>query len=204
MSFRWALWEPFVIPSGSMESTLLVQDYVVVKKWAYGLRVPFSNTWLYGPLTPQRGDIVVFKSVEGDHFLVKRVVGLPGDRLSMDEKGFLRINGEVFDYKKSSSESSENYDRWTENNGRVSYQIQLAAGINQLPFDEEVPEGHLFMMGDNRNYSSDSRVWGPLPLDKIMGKLTMILISCEESERISSFFCSLQDIRKERLLKRVQ
>jgi signal peptidase I len=98
--FRWILWEPFVIPSGSMKETLLIQDYVVVRKWQYGVRLPFTQQWLVGPFVPERGDIVVFKSVgESGHTLVKRVIGLPGDEILINEKGFIQINDSPFVYQ---------------------------------------------------------------------------------------------------------
>ena len=203
MGVRWILWEPFVIPSGSMETTLLIQDYVVVKKWAYGLRVPFTETWLYGPHLPDRGDIVVFKAKdESGHFLVKRVIGLPGEEILIDEKGFIQINDFPFVYQEMESDD-ENLAIFKEDNGDKRYQVQFSKGMSQAPYEIRVPEGHLFMMGDNRNFSADSRSWGPLPLGRIMGKLVMIWLSCEESDSYSSFLCSLKDIRKDRILKSV-
>lgn len=203
MSFRWILWEPFVIPSGSMETSLLIQDYVVVKKWAYGVRWPFSNEWLIGPESPQRGDIVVFKSVDDSgHFLVKRVIGLPGDHILINEKGFIQVNDTPFAYQPF-DEENDRFEVYQEDNGEKQYQVQFSRGVNQEPYDIRVPEGHLFMMGDNRNFSADSRFWGPLPMQRIMGKLTMIWISCEDSERYSSFLCSMQDLRWDRLFKSV-
>lgn len=212
MGFRWILWEPFVIPSGSMETSLLVQDYVLVKKWAYGLRLPFSEKWIVGPNAPDRGDIVVFKAVDqSGNFLVKRVIGLPGDEIRINEKGFIQINDEPFVYQEieesqSLSESDRHID-WEffnvywEDNGQKRYKVQYAKGVSQGPQQFTVPEGHLFMMGDNRNHSMDSRYWGALPLDRIMGKLVMIWISCEESESYSSFLCSPKDFRTDRLFK---
>ena len=79
-AFRWGFYEPYVIPSGSMIPSLLINDHIVVQKYAYGLRWPFTNSWMYGPEIPERGDIVVFRSVkDSGFFMVKRVVGLPGD-----------------------------------------------------------------------------------------------------------------------------
>src|SRR3954469_21342838 len=82
LAFRWALFEPYVIPSGSMIPTLLIHDHILVNKLAYGLRIPFTKQWLMHFAAPQRGDIIVFRSVErNDLFLVKRLVGLPGDEI---------------------------------------------------------------------------------------------------------------------------
>ncbi len=201
MGFRWILFEPFVIPSGSMEQTLLIQDYVVVKKWAYGVRIPFTNQWLLGPEVPKRGDIVVFKSVDDSgHFLVKRVVGLPGDEIRVDEKGFVQVNDTPFVYQELESDDS-GLRAFQEDNGEKRYRVQFSEGLRDSPFSAEVPEGHLFMMGDNRHFSADSRSWGSLPLERIMGKLVMIWISCEESESYSSFLCAFKDLRTDRIFK---
>src|ERR1700733_4635559 len=79
LAFRWALFEPYVIPSGSMIPTLLIHDHILVNKAAYGLRLPFSDSWLFRDSDPKRGDIVVFRSVDdAGYFMIKRVVGLPG------------------------------------------------------------------------------------------------------------------------------
>lgn len=200
LGFRWVLFEPFVIPSGSMEKTLLVQDYVVVKKWAYGLRFPFTKSWFTGPHIPKRGDIVVFKSLDDSgHFLVKRVVGLPGEKLTMDKEGLLRINGDLFNYRDVSDNDA--YKVLVENNGRKEYRVQYIKGMAQSPYEIEIPPGHIFMMGDNRNHSADSRYWGPLPMENIMGQLTMVWISCKESETLSSFLCSPKDFRNDRFFK---
>ncbi len=201
MAFRWILWEPFVIPSGSMESTLLVQDYVIVKKWAFGLRVPFTDQWVYGPKLPTRGDIVVFKATdESGHFLVKRVIGLPGDEIETTDRGFLIINGEELKYQSLDSLDPE-IDVYYENNGDKRYQVQYYKQMNQPISSYKVPEGHLFMMGDNRNQSADSRYWGPLPVKNLLGQMVMIWMSCKESENLSSFLCSPQDFRWERFFK---
>lgn len=203
LCFRWILWEPFVIPSGSMESTLLVQDYVMVKKWAYGVRIPFTENWVSGPQAPQRGDIVVFKATdETGHFLVKRVVGLPGESIRINEQGHIYIDGVGFDYKLQDSENPD-YMVYQEHNGVKSYKVQYLSGISQEPSEFQVPEGHIFMMGDNRNQSSDSRFWGPLPMNRIMGKLVVIWMSCQESESYSSFLCPPNNFRMERIFKLV-
>ena len=204
LGFRWILWEPFVIPSGSMEKTLLVQDYVMVNKWIYGVRVPFTDSWLWGPTLPHPGDIVVFKGVGSNpHVLVKRVVGLPGDELEIDEKGFIQVNGKPFTYGEKPGKQ-EGFRVYEENNGQKAYAVQWVRGLNQTPHRFRVPQGHLFMMGDNRNFSSDSRFWGPLPLERILGRLDLIWVSCEESQEPSNFICPLKNIRKERLFKLVR
>lgn len=205
LGVRWFFFEPFVIPSGSMEQTLLIKDYVLVKKWAYGFRLPFTEIWVFGPKTPKRGDIAVFKDKDlSDRFLVKRVIGLPGDRVSMDEKGVVSINGHSFEYQKVESED-EDILTMIEDNGQKSYEIQYLSNIEQEPFEYQVLENEVFVMGDNRNQSSDSRYWGGLPMDRLMGKLVLIWLSCEESQRDLGFLlCPPQDFRMERLFRLVR
>src|ERR1035437_1532607 len=95
LAFRWALFEPYVIPSGSMIPTLLIHDHILVNKFAYGLRIPFSKSWLFRGSEPQRGDIVVFRSVEDSgYFMIKRVVGVAGDKIEVDPEGYVKLNGE--------------------------------------------------------------------------------------------------------------
>ena len=206
LSVRWLFFEPFVIPSGSMEQTLLIKDYVLVKKWAYGFRLPFSETWILGPKTPKRGDIVVFKDKNlSDRFLVKRVIGFPGEYVSMDEKGIISINGSPFKYKKV-ERKDDDILVMIENNGQKSYRVQYFSDVKQDPFEFQLSEDEIFVMGDNRNQSSDSRSWGGLPMNRLMGKLTLIWLSCREKEvgENSGFFCSPEDFRMKRLFQRVQ
>src|ERR1700729_3545582 len=95
LAFRWALFEPYVIPSGSMIPTLLIHDHILVSKFAYGLRIPFTKVWMFRGEEPKRGDIVVFRSVEDSgYFMIKRVVGLPGDQVEIEPEGYVKINGE--------------------------------------------------------------------------------------------------------------
>ncbi|MCY4513305.1 MAG: signal peptidase I, partial [Bdellovibrionales bacterium] len=94
LSIRWLFVEPYVIPSGSMIPGLLVHDHIIVNKLEYGIRYPFSSRFLWQRRIPKRGDVVVFRSVEDRKFMIKRVVGLPGDELFLDEEGQVWINDE--------------------------------------------------------------------------------------------------------------
>lgn len=189
---RTFLFQPFSIPSGSMMPTLLVGDYLFVSKWSYGYSrysMPLSPDLFDGRIlgsAPDRGDVVVFrKPREEDTDYIKRLVGLPGDRLQMRE-GILFINGQavpreaVEDFVAEDGTRVPQY-RETLPNG-VSYMtLDLSpnsAGDNTREF--VVPDGHYFMMGDNRDNSLDSRFdVGYVPFENLVGKAQMIFFSIE-------------------------
>ena len=217
MSFRWVLFEPFVIPSGSMIPTLLINDHMAVKKWSYGLRYPFSKKWIYGPKVPSREDIVVFKNIKKKGvFMVKRVIGLPGDEISYFANGQMKINGEFSTFKPISIESFNKrfpnideydlhyaYDRIQLNYEGNSQYVTVLNKFNRYrdAVDIVVPEGHLFVMGDNRDRSADSRSWGFVPLENLMGKASFIWLSCDE--RLSGTVCDPLQLRWSRFFKPV-
>ena len=194
-----------MIPSGSMKPTLLVQDYVMVKKWAYGLRIPFSEKWLIGPALPGRGDVVVFKSKEeSGHFMVKRVVGLPGDEIEVNDEGKISVNGKPFAYGGELPSSEDDHIEFEENNGRKSYRVRYMADMSDHQHKTKVPAGEIFFMGDNRDHSMDSRFWGSLPINRIVGQVSIIWMSCEDNDEISSFLCSPEYFRRQRIFTRVR
>ncbi|OQW49959.1 signal peptidase I [Candidatus Raskinella chloraquaticus] len=198
---RSLLFQPFNIPSGSMKATLLVGDYLFVSKFAYGYSrhsFPFSIVPIPGRIwsaPPERGDVVVFKlpsDVEIDY--IKRVIGLPGDRIQMIG-GLLHING-----KPVKRERAEDYVmpdafgrlvsvrqyRETLPEGRTFYSLKLSEN-GYLDNTEvfQVPPGHYFMMGDNRDNSQDSRVLnavGYVPFENLVGRASFIFFSLEEGE----------------------
>ncbi|UIJ70562.1 signal peptidase I [Aurantimonas sp. HBX-1] len=190
---RTFLFQPFSIPSGSMMPTLLVGDYLFVSKWSYGYSrysMPLSPDLFDGRIlgsAPERGDVVVFrKPREEDTDYIKRLVGLPGDRLQVRE-GILYINGQavpreqVEDFVAEDGTRVPQY-RETLPNG-VSYMtLDLSpnsAGDNTREF--VVPDGHYFMMGDNRDNSLDSRFdVGYVPFENLVGKAQMIFFSIED------------------------
>jgi signal peptidase I len=199
---RTFLFQPFNIPSGSMKETLLVGDYLFVSKYSYGYSkysFPFSPNLFEGRIwsaTPVRGDIVVFRLPRDDSTdYIKRVIGLPGDRIQMIE-GVLHINGEPV--KRERIEDFIDHEeggrtarikRWRETlpNG-VSYTTLdlIDNGFHDNTPVYVVPAGHYFMMGDNRDNSTDSRVLsqvGYVPLQNIVGKAQIIFFSVEEGER---------------------
>ncbi len=207
---RWSLGEPFLVPSGSMIPTLLVKDYILVSKFSYGLRIPFTKKWLWGPRTPQRGDVVVFRSKEDDYyFMVKRVVGLPGDKIVVGRKGErLIINDKPMLQIVQTGVQEEGFEYFEEALGNVEHLVQYETVGSEWDLEQErefvVPDGHLFLMGDNRDRSSDSRVWGSLPMTNLLGKAQWIWMSCKEDAPAASVFCIGEDMRQERVFTKIK
>jgi signal peptidase I len=183
-SVRSFAYEPYRIPSGSLKPTLLIGDFILVNKFDYGIRLPVIHTKIFSIKEPNRGDIVVFREPPTQkRDLIKRVIGLPGDQISYKDK-VLYING------KEVSQQFEKYSMDQENNlgpWEVVQKQENLFGINhriyQIPTRENddftviVPKGNYFMMGDNRDNSADSRSWGFLPEENIIGKATRVLMS---------------------------
>jgi signal peptidase I len=191
---RTFLFQPFNIPSGSLIPTLLIGDYLFVSKYAYGYSkysFPFSPDLFSGRVwgaMPKRGDIVVFK-VPKDNATdyIKRVIGLPGDRVQMRE-GNLFINGEMVkrEFVDSSREDEgAGYEHVVKHYvemlpGGVTHLIQTfedARALSNNTKEFVVPPGHLFMMGDNRDNSADSREWGFVPFENLVGRAEVIFFS---------------------------
>lgn len=210
-SLRWALAEPFLVPSGSMIPTLLIKDYILVSKYSFGLRAPFTKKWLAGPFLPERGDVVVFRSLEDDYyFMVKRVVGLPGDKIIINQKDHrLVINDQPQVQTLSSAEANEEGFRGAiemlgDRSHPVQYEEQEEGGMRGQEQEYVVPEGHIFLMGDNRDRSSDSRVWGALPIENLLGKAQFVWMSCKEEAPAASIFCLGEDMRRERVFTKIK
>lgn len=216
LAFRWALFEPYVIPSGSMIPTLLIHDHILVNKFAYGLRIPFTKSWMFKGTEPKRGDIVVFRSVEdAGYFMIKRVVGVPGDKIEVDPDGYVKLNGEKLPTTKlnitADSESQKPYyavkesdiggdyndfEFFQEDLKGLDHRAMLTKGAPRL-FDRPfvVPEDHYFCMGDNRDNSKDSRYWGPLPRENLLGKALFVWLSCEDTLPFLPFLCNPAKLR---------
>ncbi|MFZ5757503.1 MAG: signal peptidase I [Pseudomonadota bacterium] len=176
---RSFLAEPFTIPSGSMLPTLQVGDYIVVNKYAYGLRLPVAGTHLVDIGTPERGDIMVFRFPGNPATsYIKRVIGLPGDRVAW-ANGVLLLNGEQVPLEQTGREvmlAGGAELTFRQNLGTHSFTIRREEGREAFPGVHEwtVPEGHYFVMGDNRDNSYDSRGWGFVPDELIVGKAVYV------------------------------
>ena len=164
--------EPFQIPSSSMVPTLKVGDFILVNKWTYGIRLPVVRNKIIELNSPERGDVMVFFPPHEERYFIKRVVGLPGDEIHV-LNGVLYINGDKMTQKVlADEEPAPRSVVMTEDLTGVEHAMQkrlLPTRLSQN-FTAVVPEGHYFMMGDNRDNSSDSRVWGPVPEDRIVGR----------------------------------
>ncbi len=185
--FRGFIFEPFRVPSNSMMPTLLTGDFILVNKFDYGLRLPIINTKIFEYSEPERGDVIVFRypnygrqaGYSGTDF-IKRVIALPGDVVSYN-KDRLTVNGKVVDQSKigsyrgvDSGKGMTGYLHVRELIDRANHDILLhplyPAGYSREYNETTVPEGHYFVMGDNRQHSSDSRFWDYVPEEYILGK----------------------------------
>jgi signal peptidase I len=206
---RSFLFEPFKIPSGSMIPTLLVGDLILVNKYTYGLRLPVFNTKLTQGTPPKRGDVMVFRYPPKPSLdYIKRVVGVPGDEVAYLNKR-LTINGkpvptralpDFFDqdamryFKQFEEQLGDGKHRMLNDDERPAF----VPGVENFPMKEncrysvegvvcKVPEGHYFMMGDNRDNSLDSRYWGFVPDRNIVGKAFLVWMNFSSLSRIGPF-----------------
>ena len=206
---RSFLVEPFKIPSGSMIPTLLVGDFILVNKYAYGIRLPVINKKIINLNEPERGDVMVFRYPEDPTVdYIKRVVGLPGDKVVYQNKR-LTINDRETPLREAGDyllrEKIQYLKQYTETLGKTEHPILLDTNesaalpyVKQFPQRENciynnsgfvctVPPGHYFMMGDIRDSSSDSRVWGFVPEANIVGKAFFIWFNFSELRRFGRF-----------------
>jgi len=190
---RSFLFEPFRIPSDSMMPTLFDGDFIFVSKYSYGLRLPVLNTLLVPTGTPQRGDVIVFRLPPNPKInYIKRLVGLPGDRIRVDENNQLYVNGTPMPQEPGPIYTGPKQNKWNyagvstdyEQLGAVRHQIMFAKG-GVTTGEWVVPAGHYFFMGDNRNNSKDSR-WqddpdapGFVPVQNLVGKAVRIWLNLD-------------------------
>ncbi|MFZ6644762.1 signal peptidase I [Undibacterium sp. TJN25] len=206
---RSFLWEPFKIPSSSMLPTLYVGDLILVNKYAYGIRLPVLNKKVIEVGNPQRGDVMVFKYPRNPTLdYIKRVVGVPGDKIVYKNKR-LTVNGKEISYQAMpdflDDERLSYSQQFKEDLTGVQHRIlnnEAAPTYVNNPYDFPrrdlcnynaegfactVPEGNYFMMGDNRDNSEDSRYWGFVPDQNIVGKAFFIWMNLGDLKRIGSF-----------------
>ena len=205
MGLRWALLEPFVIPSGSMIPNLLIHDHIFVKKFSLGLHIPFSDRWLVSWRTPQRGEVMVFKYPENpDVYYIKRLIGLPGDRVTVIN-GKISVNDVEWPEQAVSFPQGElGFDYFEEKTADghphvIRFMSEREATAAPQVF--VVPQGEFFFMGDNRDQSSDSRFWGFVKKDLLVGPAWMIWLSCDNTLPSLSYVCDPSQIRWSRLGK---
>lgn len=215
---RSFLYEPFQIPSGSMMPTLLIDDFILVEKYAYGVKDPIWQNTLFPMGTPKRGDVAVFKypgDIRVDY--IKRVIGLPGDRIVYKDKELYLIpncgKAQCGSYKKldtnfledktftdARSKAKGMQKVYSEILGETVHQILINPGapeqvgkyfqqndIATYKYEWVVPQGHFFMMGDNRDDSTDSRFWGFVPEKNLVGKAVATWISFEFYRDLNGF-----------------
>ncbi len=207
---RSFLYEPFKIPSASMEPTLVSGDFILVNKFTYGIRLPLVNKTIIHVGDPKRGDVMVFRyPVDPSTDYIKRVVGVPGDKITYKNK-HLTINGQkvAYEAEKDFRDGITYNAQFTENLTGVKHKILNSRDIRSEnhpntnfemremcvydnnsveDFTCSVPPGHYFMMGDNRDNSADSRYWGFVPDENIVGKAVGIWMNLDDLKRIGGF-----------------
>ncbi|KXI27519.1 S26 family signal peptidase [Paraglaciecola hydrolytica] len=172
---RSTLADWYIVPTGSMQPTIVEGDRILVNKMAYRIELPFTDIGLIDIATPQRGDIVVFNSKAADTRLVKRVIGLPGDNIAMVDNQLV-INGQVITYQ-TNEDANAISELLAEKSHAVQFihREQVIDNFNTVT----VPTDHYLVLGDNRNNSSDSRVIGFVPFSEIQGKAHRVLVSLD-------------------------
>ena len=185
---RSFLFEPFQIPTGSMIPTLQIGDFIVVNKFSYGVRLPVLRTKVVNMAEPKHGDVMVFIAPNRKEYYIKRVIGIPGDRVRYENKT-LYINGVE---QKQTFLAKIPPDRPTtllyrENLDGVKHVIQTNPFADPRRQEWEIPPGQYFVMGDNRDESSDSRYWGTVPEKDIVGKAVAIWMHKSPGFSLPSF-----------------
>ncbi len=171
---RSFVFEPFRIPSGSMMPTLLKGDFIFVKKYSYGLRLPVSESKVIETGEPRRGDVIVFRLPSDPSVnYIKRVIGLPGDEI-VYKRQRLTINGETVDLEQADNASYKVPVFVEDLDGRRYNILVTNPQFSTRDGTYRVPEGHYFVMGDNRDHSRDSRFIGSIPEKFLVGEASRI------------------------------
>lgn len=172
---RSTLADWYLVPTGSMQPTIVEGDRILVNKMAYRIEFPFTDIALMDIATPQRGDIVVFNSKAAETRLVKRVIGLPGDSIAMVNNQLV-INGQVINYQTNDDNTSVS-EQLAEKPHAVQFvpRAQVMDNFTSVT----VPAEHYLVLGDNRNNSSDSRFIGFVPFNEIQGKALRVIVSLD-------------------------
>jgi signal peptidase I len=194
LCIRWSIASPYHVPTASMEPTIKVGDRLLAYKMAYDFKVPFTDWSLIRWGKPQRGDIIVFRYPKDPQIdYVKRVVGVPGDRIRLEDNA-LYINGEKqertsYEHDRSVltdiDDNPEIRDLYKEQLGDTEHWVMQQKDHRFRPFGRRfpaegefvVPEDSLFVMGDNRDNSTDSRAWGVVPLSYVRGEALFVIWS---------------------------
>jgi signal peptidase I len=178
---RSSVFASYHVPTGSMNPTILEGDFFFTNKLAYRLKVPLTKTSVVEWSLPSRGELVIFKFPDNERELyTKRVIGLPGDVVQL-RGGNLYVNGEKKTGGMTGKKGGKTFFR--ETLGDEEYTIQHINGMSYMTDTPpvKVPEGHIFVMGDNRDNSYDSRAWGCLPLDNVEGRMFIRWFSFDRS-----------------------
>jgi signal peptidase I len=185
--------EAFKIPSGSMIPTLTIGDHLLVNKFVYGPRIPFTDSRIFTWKEPKRGDIIVFKYPENeDKNFIKRVIGVPGDKIQIIN-GRLFINDQVVSVTPMGPPADKSVEEGLSFGKPMFYDEQLGTVRHRIQYltDQSyrndgpwlVPKDSVFVMGDNRDNSQDSRVWGFVKFNKILGRALIIYWSWDGNDR---------------------
>ena len=192
--FRTSIADWNAVPTGSMNPTIIEGDRIWVNKVAYDLNLPLTNHSIIKFADPERGDIVIFDSEKAGKRLVKRVIGLPGDIVSMNNN-VIQLNGKILNYKILTNHADMLIAE--ENHGRLSYRIQVNTfpGSNSHFNPVKIPDNFYLVLGDNRDNSADSRYIGLIPRHEIIGQAKTVVMSLDYDNyylpRISRFFYKL-------------
>jgi signal peptidase I len=208
LTIRWVAIESYVIPSGSMLPTLLIHDHIFINKLIYGIRLPFSKIKLIEFSEPKRGDVIVFRYPEDESvFFIKRIIGVHGDLLMLNDTG-LFINGKKIETEAASNhdydwvrdvdmgENKEDYQHLNEHLEGVDHSVLVKKDISHRSIDNvTIAPNTYFALGDNRDNSRDSRYWGPVPKENILGRALFVWLSCDDMLPVANFICNPLELR---------